>query len=182
MAYTVRIRSADRTIAVEPGQTILEAALGHGIAYPHGCRSGNCGACKSRRYDGEIELAPYSEYALTQAERGGDLILACRAVPWSDADVAWLDADELIVHPQRLLKCRVGALEQATHDIRIVRLEILSGGPFTFSAGQYARVTFGALAPRDYSMANRPDAPGEAGALEFHIRQMSGGTASVYSA
>ncbi len=178
MAYTVRIRSADRTIAVEPGQTILEAALGQGIAYPHGCRSGNCGACKSRRHDGEIELAPYSEYALTQAERDGDLILACRATPWSDAEIAWLDADELIVHPQRLLKCRVAALAQATHDIRVVRLEIVSGGPFTFSAGQYARVTFGALASRDYSMANRP---GELG-IEFHIRQMTGGTASVYTA
>ena len=182
MAYTVRIRSADRTIAVEPGQTILEAALGQGVAYPHGCRSGNCGACKSRRHDGEIELAPYSEYALTPAERDGDLILACRATPWSDAEVAWLDADEMIVHPQRFLKCRVAALEQATHDIRIVRLEILSGGPFTFSAGQYARVTFGALAPRDYSMANRPDVALETGGIEFHIRQMTGGTASVYTA
>lgn len=178
MGFTVRIRQADRAIAVEPGQTILEAALAQGVAYPHGCRSGNCGACKSRRHDGELELAPYSEFALSAAERDGDLILACRAVPWSDAEVAWLDADDLIVHPQRLLKCRVASLEQATHDIRIVRLEILSGGPFTFSAGQFAQVTFGALTARDYSMANRPDEDG----IEFHIRQMRNGTASVYTA
>jgi ferredoxin-NAD(P)+ reductase (naphthalene dioxygenase ferredoxin-specific) len=178
MAFQVRIRQAGDPVAVEPGQTILEAALAQGVAYPHGCRSGNCGACKSRQHAGEIELAPYSDYALTEAERQSGLILACRAVPWSDAEIAWLDSEELIVHPQRRLKCRVSALEQATHDIRIVRLEILSGGPFSFSAGQYAQVRFAGLPARDYSMANRPDQPG----LAFHIRQLGGGTASVYAA
>ena len=177
MAFQVRIRQCDGPLAVEPGQTILAAALAQGVGYPHGCQSGNCGACKSRQYAGEIELAPYSEYALTAAERADGLILACRAMPWSDAEVAWLEADEVVVHPVRQMTCRVTALEQVTHDIRIVRLDILSGGPFSFSAGQYARVTFGGLPARDYSMANRPD---EAG-LEFHIRQLGGGTASVYA-
>jgi len=178
MAFQVRIRQWGEPVAVEPGQTILEAALAQGVAYPHGCRSGNCGACKSRHHDGEIELAPFSDYALTEAERQSGLILACRAMPWSDAEIAWLDTDELVVHPQRQLKCRVSALEQATHDIRIVRLEILSGGPFSFAAGQYAQVKFAGLPARDYSMANRPDQAG----LEFHIRQLGGGTASVYAA
>jgi len=183
MAFQVRIRQAGDPVTVEPGQTILEAALAQGVAYPHGCRSGNCGACKSRQHAGEIELAPYSDYALTDAERQSGLILACRAVPWSDAEIAWLDSEELIVHPQRRLKCRVSALEQATHDIRIVRLEILSGGPFSFSAGQYAQVGFAGLPARDYSMANRPDQPViERSGLEFHIRQLGGGTASVYAA
>jgi CDP-4-dehydro-6-deoxyglucose reductase/ferredoxin-NAD(P)+ reductase (naphthalene dioxygenase ferredoxin-specific) len=178
MPFDVRIRQCDRPITVEPGQTILEAALAQGVAYPHGCRSGNCGACKSRQHGGEIELAPYSEYALTAAERESGLILACRATPWSDAEVAWLDAEDLIINPQRQLTCRVIGLEQATHDIRIVRLEIVSGGPFIFSPGQFAQVSFVGLPARDYSMANRPDQRD----LEFHIRQVGGGTASVYAA
>src|SRR5258708_39416730 len=127
MPFDVRIRQCDDPVAVEPGQTILDAALAQGVAYPHGCRSGNCGACKSRHHAGEIELAPYSDYALTASERASGLILACRAMPWSDAEVAWLDAEDLIINPQRQLTCRVVALEQATHDIRIVRLEILAG-------------------------------------------------------
>jgi CDP-4-dehydro-6-deoxyglucose reductase/ferredoxin-NAD(P)+ reductase (naphthalene dioxygenase ferredoxin-specific) len=178
MAFQVRIRQWPSAVVVEPGQTVLAAALAQGVGYPHGCQSGNCGACKSRQYAGEIELAPHSEYALSAAERADGLILACRAMPWSDAEVAWLEADEVVVHPQRQLKCRVAALEQATHDIRIVRLDIEAGGPFTFSAGQYAQVTFAGLPARDYSMANRPDER----ALEFHIRQLGGGTASVYAA
>jgi CDP-4-dehydro-6-deoxyglucose reductase/ferredoxin-NAD(P)+ reductase (naphthalene dioxygenase ferredoxin-specific) len=177
MSFTVSIRQHGEPIMVEIGQTILEAALAQGVPYPHGCRSGNCGACKSRLETGEIEMAPFSEYALTDAEREEGLVLACRSVPWSDAAVAWLEADEVVVYPTRQLVCRVVGLDDATHDIRRVRLEILSGGPFSFSAGQYAQVGFKGQEPRDYSMANRPDEE----VLEFHIRRVAGGGASAYA-
>ena len=78
----------------------------------------------------------------------------------------------------RPMFCRVIGLDEATRDIRIVRLEIVSGGPFHFAAGQYARVTFGEQRPRDYSMANRPDDP----LLEFHVRRSSTAGASAYVA
>ncbi|HVM82228.1 MAG TPA: 2Fe-2S iron-sulfur cluster-binding protein [Stellaceae bacterium] len=178
MTYRVSIRQHGAAIAVEPGQTILEAALAAGVPYPHGCRSGNCGSCKSSLEGGEVELAAYSDYALSPEERAQGLILACRAMPWSDASVAWLEADEVAIHPQRQLVCRVVALEDMTHDIKGVRLEVVSGGPFTFSAGQYAAVRFSSLAARDYSMASRPDES----LLEFHIRHVSGGAASRYAA
>ena len=176
MSFAVTIRQYARPIAVEPGGTILEAALAQGVPYPHGCRSGNCGSCKSVLESGEVELAPYSEYALTEAERAQGLILACRATPWSDATVAWLDTDEVVAHPIRHLTCRVVGLEDLTHDIRRVRLEIVSGGPFDFSAGQYAAVRVASLPARDFSMANRPDEP----LLEFHVRHMTGGATSRY--
>jgi CDP-4-dehydro-6-deoxyglucose reductase/ferredoxin-NAD(P)+ reductase (naphthalene dioxygenase ferredoxin-specific) len=178
MAFSVAIRGHDGPVTVETGQTILEAALAAGVPYPHGCRSGNCGACKSRLRGGEVEMAPYSEFALGAAEAAQGLVLACRAVPWSDAEIEWLDPGETVAHPLRRLTCRVVALDDATHDIKRVRLEIVAGGPFTFSAGQYAAVTFEGQAPRDYSMANRPD---EA-VLEFHIRRMGAGGASRYAA
>jgi CDP-4-dehydro-6-deoxyglucose reductase/ferredoxin-NAD(P)+ reductase (naphthalene dioxygenase ferredoxin-specific) len=170
MTAEVVIRQWPEPIAVEPGATILETALAAGVPYPHGCRSGNCGACKSRLFRGEVEMTPHSEYALTDEERAQGLILACRATAWDDAEVAWLDVDEIVIHPRRQLKCRVLARDTATHDIALIRLEVLAGGPFTFSAGQYAAVTFDSLAPRDYSMASRPD---EA-VLEFHIRRLAG--------
>ncbi|HEX7967661.1 MAG TPA: 2Fe-2S iron-sulfur cluster-binding protein [Stellaceae bacterium] len=178
MGFVVCIRQHPDPIMVEAGDTILETALAQGVPYPHGCRSGNCGACKSRLECGEVELSPYSPFALSDAERADGLILACRAVPWSDAAVTWLEVDDVVLHPQRRLVCRVVGLQQATHDIRRVRLEIQSGGPFTFSAGQYASLRFADVPPRDYSMANRPEEP----MLEFHIRRMGGGSASAYVA
>ncbi|HUI18224.1 MAG TPA: 2Fe-2S iron-sulfur cluster-binding protein [Alphaproteobacteria bacterium] len=178
MTFTLRIRQEDSTIAVGTGETILAAALAAGVAYPHGCQAGNCGACKSRLHRGTVEMMPYSSYALSAGEKAAGLILACRALPCSDVEVAWLEGDESAIHPWRRLDCRVVALDQLTHDIKRVRLEVLAGGPFVFSAGQYARVAFRGQPARDYSMANGPT---EA-TLEFHIRALADGRSSHYVA
>jgi CDP-4-dehydro-6-deoxyglucose reductase/ferredoxin-NAD(P)+ reductase (naphthalene dioxygenase ferredoxin-specific) len=178
MSFRVTVSQFKEPFTAEMGQTVLEAALARDLAYPHGCRSGNCGACKSELLAGEVEMSPYSEYALTDAEKAGGLILACRAVPWSDCTVKFLDFDDTVAHPLRHLVCRVSAVDNLTHDIKRVRLNILEGGPYDFSAGQYARVEFPGLPPRDYSMANRPGEPG----LEFHIRLVAGGAVTPYVA
>jgi len=177
MGFAVNVRQFDDPLDVEMGATILQTALDAGLQYPHGCQSGNCGACKSRLYCGEVEMSPYSEYALTAAEKQSGLILACRSVPWSDCEVAWLEQDEVVAHPLRTLTCAVREIERMTHDIVRVRLSIEAGGPFDFTAGQFAQVSFTGLPPRDYSMANRP---GDA-LLEFHIRQIPGGAVSAYA-
>ena len=98
-------------IDVPAGRTILETALSEGIDYPHGCRSGNCGGCKSHLISGEVEMSPYSPFALTEEERGRDLILACRSVPWSDCTVQPVEADEEAVHASRRLDCRVAGID-----------------------------------------------------------------------
>jgi NAD(P)H-flavin reductase/ferredoxin len=178
MSFKVRIAQADRTIEVPTGDTILGAALDAGVGYPFGCQSGNCGACKSHLVTGEVTMEGYSEFALSDEEKARGLILACRSVPWADCEVAWLDEDDLIVHPRRVLACKVVGLDDATHDIKRVRLAIESGGPFDFSAGQFASVTFEGCPPRDYSMANVPGDP----VLEFHVRRTQGGATSAHVA
>jgi ferredoxin-NAD(P)+ reductase (naphthalene dioxygenase ferredoxin-specific) len=176
MSFKVRIASADRTIDVPARTTILDAALDAGISFPFGCQSGNCGACKSLLVTGEVAMKGYSEFALSDEEKARGLILACRAVPRAACEVAWLEEDDLIVHPRRLLACKVVSLDDATHDIKRIRLEIVSGGPFDFSAGQFASVTFESCPPRDYSMANVPGDP----ILEFHVRRTAGGATSAH--
>jgi CDP-4-dehydro-6-deoxyglucose reductase/ferredoxin-NAD(P)+ reductase (naphthalene dioxygenase ferredoxin-specific) len=69
------------------------------------------------------------------------------------------------------LTCRVVEIADPRHDLRIVGLDVVDGGPFAFRPGQYASVTFGELPPRDYSMANRS----EEARLEFHIGHDGGG-------
>jgi CDP-4-dehydro-6-deoxyglucose reductase/ferredoxin-NAD(P)+ reductase (naphthalene dioxygenase ferredoxin-specific) len=184
VSFNIRIKGRSEAVVAEMGETILAAALRAGVPYPCGCRSGNCGACKSTLLAGEIEMSPYSDYALSKAERGAGLVLACRAVPWSDCEVAWLEAEDVAAHPVRHLDCEVTRIEQATHDIRILRMAIRTGGPFDFSAGQYASVIFGSqqgegrLPPRDFSMANRPSES----ELEFHVRLVPGGAVTPYVA
>lgn len=178
MSFRVTVSQFRQPFAVEMGGTILDAALARDLPYPHGCRSGNCGACKSELLSGEVEMSPYSEYALTAAERDSGLILACRAVPRSDCAVKYLEFDDTVAHPLRHLVCGVTAVDELTHDIRRVRMQILDGGPYDFSAGQYARVEFPGQPARDYSMANRPD---EA-TIEFHIRLVPEGAVTPFVA
>lgn len=174
LSRKVRIHQAHRTIQVPPTRTVLEAALEQGVDYPHGCRSGRCGTCKSRLIDGTVDLLEHSRFALSDAEKAAGLILACRALPQDDLAVAWLgDEEEQPHHPVRQIAARVTEVRDVTHDIRIIRVA-LAGEPLAFSAGQYARVTVPGSPSRDYSMANQP---GEA-ELEFHIRHVPGGVTS----
>jgi CDP-4-dehydro-6-deoxyglucose reductase/ferredoxin-NAD(P)+ reductase (naphthalene dioxygenase ferredoxin-specific) len=178
MSFTVTLAGRNESFPVEMGTPILDGALAAGVAYPYSCRAGNCSSCKSQLIDGEIEMMDYSEFALGASERAEGIILACRAVPWSDCTVEVLDAEELVLHPQRQLACTVRAIERATHDIVILRLGIAGGGPMEYEPGQYARITFPGLPPRDFSMAT-PHRPDE---LEFHLRCVPGGVVSGYVA
>lgn len=179
MTETVKIAQWPTPIDVDEDQTILEAALEQAVPYPHGCRSGNCGACKSRLYEGEVEMEPYSDFALTGEERADGFILACRAHPLGPVALAWAqDEAEMVAHPLRRFDGRVVAVEAMTHDIRRVRIAPPEGRRLDFSAGQYATLTFGGLPPRDFSMANQPDEP----TLEFHVRAMEGGAVSRHVA
>ncbi|MGB3431350.1 2Fe-2S iron-sulfur cluster-binding protein [Achromobacter sp.] len=174
---TVDIRQARARLPLLDGQTILEAALQHGVAYPHGCRSGRCGSCKSRLIEGEAEMLPHSRYALTEEEKARGFILACRAVPKTDVAVAWLGADDVAAAaPIQHLQGIVVSMDELTHDIRRVRIRPDGTDALAFAAGQYADITFGQSPPRSYSMANRP---GDS-ELEFHIRRVQGGITSGY--
>ncbi len=172
----VEIRQARTSIDVADDQTILDAALSHGVPYPHGCRSGRCGSCKSRLIEGKVELLPHSRFALTPEERADGLILACRAVPISPvAAVAWLGSDDDdALEPSRQIDGVVVSVKALTHDIKRVRVAPMDGAPMLFTAGQYAQFSVGDRPSRSYSMANRH---GE-DFVEFHVRRVPGGAMS----
>jgi len=178
MNFTVTIKGHDTPVTVEMGRTILDAGVEQGAPFPYSCRSGNCGTCKCRLVSGEVEMSPYSEFALTEAEQEQGLILACRAVPWEDCEIELLEEGDIAVHPMRDLVCTVVSVSELTHDIREVRLRIARGGPFTFSPGQYASVRFGDLPARDFSMASQPDEED----VVFYIRLVGNGRVSRYIA
>ncbi len=164
-------------LVAEDGETILAALKRHGLPAAYSCEAGNCGTCKIEYLGGDIFELDRSEYALSAELRARNVVLACRTQVWGDVAVRRIDADELVEHPSRLLTTRVVALDAPTHDVRRLQLAIVAGGPFDFSAGQYARLEFARGIARDYSMAN---APGE-GLLEFHVR-LAGGAGSRFVA
>ena len=165
-------------VPVEAGDTILASLLRAGVPFPFSCQAGNCGTCKCELVSGDVLELEHSEHALAPEERAKGIVLACRTQVWDDTVVRRIDAEELVLHPSRVMRCRVLALEDLTHDIKGLRLAIEAGGPFIFSAGQYAQLEFAPGLSRHYSMANTP----QEAELAFHIRHMPGGRTSAYVA
>lgn len=69
------------------------------------------------------------------------------------------------------LCCRVVAVEQATHDIRIIALAPEGDARLAYAPGQYVRVAFAGQPERDFSLASRPSDAW----LRLHIRNMQSG-------
>jgi CDP-4-dehydro-6-deoxyglucose reductase/ferredoxin-NAD(P)+ reductase (naphthalene dioxygenase ferredoxin-specific) len=174
---SIKIQQWNTPLQARKG-TILDIALNQGVPYPHSCRSGECGNCKTRLLSGEVTHDSHSDQALSAAEREQGLILACRAQPQNDIEIAWQsDVDISACAPIRKLKASVIAREQPSPDVTRLRLQV-AGEPLAFAAGQYARLFVGKLPARSYSMANSPDDS----VLEFHVRQVPDGLVSGYIA
>lgn len=145
-------------------QRILEAALDAGVPFPHGCGSGECGSCKCELLDGEVTSDRHSPDALSAEEAARGLILACRARPVGDVSVRWLSDSAPL--PMLKLDARVARLEPLAHDVVRLVVALPDGAAFPFRAGQYAKLRFGRLPARSFSMANAPGGR----TLEFHVR------------
>ena len=79
MSHTVRLEPVGVEFEVEDGETVLNAAFRQGIALPHGCKEGQCSACKCILLEGEVDLLKYSTFALNDMERESGHILLCRS-------------------------------------------------------------------------------------------------------
>ena len=80
------------------------------------------------------------------------------------------------MHEVRDIKCQVEALDQLTHDTRLIRLSVTYGAPLEFSAGHYAQVVYANNVEKYYSIASLP---GDT-SIEFHIRRSGDGGSSSH--
>ncbi|WP_420349157.1 2Fe-2S iron-sulfur cluster-binding protein [Pelagibius sp.] len=162
-------------LPVETGRaTLLDAALSSGAPFPHGCRTGECGACKSLLLSGEVTMAHYDREILTDAERNAGFILACRARPQSDVHISWMGGSAEVQLPIRRMSAQVTNIERVSPTV--CRLYVWPEEPLEFAAGQFVRLRFAGLPARAYSMANTPGDE----ALEFHVRVIPGGAVSEH--
>lgn len=85
MSFNIDILPDGRTFTVEPGETLLKAALRQGIDLPNGCRGGHCGACKVKLKSGFIHYPSGMIEALHGQPSG--TCLTCQAVAHSDLTI-----------------------------------------------------------------------------------------------
>jgi propane monooxygenase reductase component len=170
--HIARLEPVGIEMEVDEDETILDAAFRQGIMLMHGCKEGQCSACKSFILDGEVDLDRYSTFALPDFEEAEGWTLLCRAHPYSDLEIELINYDEEIIHggvPPRTVATTVEAVEPLTSDIW--RLRLKPSEPLEYKPGQYVDITIpGTDEHRSFSMAGtEPDA------LEFMIKRYDGG-------
>jgi propane monooxygenase reductase subunit len=174
--HTVKFEPVDLEIEVSEDETVLEGAFRQGIMLAHGCKEGQCSACKSFLIAGEVDLERYSTFALADYEEEEGYTLLCRAHAFSDLEVELLHYDEEMLtsgNPIRALRTKVDSIEPLTHDIYKLCLALEGEEPLQFHAGQYVDVQIpGTDSTRAFSMSNTPSV---ADRLEFMIKIYPGG-------
>jgi propane monooxygenase reductase subunit len=175
--HKVRFQPVGIEIEVNEDETVLNAAFRQGVSLTHGCREGQCSACKSFLLDGDIEMEKYSTFALPEYESEEGYVLLCRSHAYSDLEVELINYDEDILRlgiPIVTLQTIVEEIEPLTHDIKRLVLRFAEPGQrMLFTAGQYADIRIpGSEEHRAYSMANTPRTNDH---LEFIIKVFPGG-------
>lgn len=162
----------DQPVAVQPRETLLQAALRSGVDFPYSCRVGACGTCKCRLVDGQVKELTETGYLLSAEEIDRGYILACQSVPLSDVQI------EVDAAPQPQRKTVSGLVvgqEKLSHDITRLTLQLDEELPY--QAGQYALLSIDGLdgVVRSYSFATPARSDHR---VSFFIRKTPGGKLS----
>lgn len=177
MSHNVRLEPVGIDMDVEEDETVLQAAFRQGIMLMHGCKEGQCSACKSVLLDGDAEHDDYSTFALSDMEKEEGSVLLCRLYAHSDLEIELLNFDEDTLTswiPAKTFEARIAGITELTHDIRQLDLEL--DDTFEFRAGQYVDISIpGTGITRSYSMASAPSADR---ILSFIIKIYPGGAFS----
>ncbi|KFG93416.1 monooxygenase [Burkholderia paludis] len=169
----LRILPQDVTVEVGQGQTLLEAALAGGIAYPHDCTVGTCASCKTRLKQGRVREATPFGYTLSKQELDAGYVLACQAFPRDELTVVEIEAVSADLLPAEKFVATIVATDALTHDI--LKVTVQTDRAVNYAAGQYANLTKAdGERARSYSFASAPQRKGRT-TLEFYIRKVPGG-------
>jgi ferredoxin-NAD(P)+ reductase (naphthalene dioxygenase ferredoxin-specific) len=173
-AMDLLVQPLNRVIRFEPGANLLQSLQAAQVPMSYSCMAGRCGTCRCRVIDGEVmEGAGEQRRPLDGSD---SYVLACQTYLTEPCTIEIPEPDEVVVHPARIVKATVAAIEDLTHDIK--RLVLRPAKPVEFSPGQYVQLQFTPEHARPYSMAGLA---GD-GLFEFHVRRVADGRVTGYIA
>lgn len=172
---------SEEVFDIRRNDLLLKAALEQGIDYPHNCRVGVCGQCKTRLLSGRV--SPMVDLALSplkNEEIEAGYVLACQAkVRGSLVVEAKLGHHALL--PVKTVSSRVVRWQRLPGDVIDLRLAL--DEPVHFNAGQYCTIAeSGSFTRRSYSYYDVPPRDGGAPANEvgFLVKKLPGGRFSEW--
>ncbi len=166
------IKPSNNEFIVNDNETILDAGIRNKLNLPHGCKDGDCGACKCKILSGNVKLATYRANILSDVEIHEGYTLLCRAYALNDIE---LEIPNLLNNLSiRVLPSKVSLIERISDTI-ILKLKLPSQLDFKFHAGQYIEIILKDK-NRSYSIANAYGT----NEIELHIKYYSGGVFSEF--
>jgi CDP-4-dehydro-6-deoxyglucose reductase len=177
MTAKVQVLPSGHEFMVEPGESLLDAALRAGLSLRYSCNSGSCGDCRARRVSGELGEVLHHDYVLSERERADGQFLLCRASAATDLVLEVTEARGVADVPHQQLSTQVSRLARLNDDVMDVHVRTPRSKTLWFLAGQHVRLTLGGLAPRSKSIAS---CPCNGQVLQFHVRRVPNDPFSEY--
>lgn len=177
MGFTIAVQPSGHTFQAETGESVLDAALRHGLMLRYGCRDGACGACRGKVLSGTVDHGRADPYALSEADRQAGFTLFCCAMPREDLTIEAREIHSSREIPVKTFPARVEKMTLAAPDVMIVELKLPSKERLQFLAGQYIEVLLKDGRQRAFSLAN---APHDDARLQLHIRRVPDGQFTGY--
>lgn len=168
----VSLSKSDCSFSADPEMSVLDAALKAGLNLPHSCKGGNCGACRTRLLQGEINYPNGPPLGLSEAEVREGFVLLCQARACSDLTIENIEVttpDDAVI---KRLPARIERIERLSHDVLGVYLRLPAAEPFHFEPGQYIDIMLSGGRRRSFSIASPPH---DSRLLELHVRRVTGG-------
>jgi CDP-4-dehydro-6-deoxyglucose reductase len=172
MSFQIRNETSGNTFEANEDESVLDAAMRHGIVLPYSCHNGSCATCKGRIVSGRVDYGDYDAAALSESEREQGLALFCQARPLSDLVIHAQELGAVAHIPVRTLPARVVKMRKLAHDVMELSLRLPANQRLQFLAGQYIDILLRGNEHRSFSLAN---APAEDELLQLHIRHVPGG-------
>ncbi len=183
--HTIRIEPIGLEIEADEDEVVLEEAFRQGVMLMHGCKEGQCSACKAFLLEGDAEMEKYSTFALPESESDEGYVLLCRTHAYSDLEIELENFDEHMLEsgvPIQTAEAMVSEISMLTHDIRRLVLKMIDPPEFSWITGQYVEMTIpGTDETRSYSLSNVGTSVPAASddVLEFMIKLYEGGKMST---
>ena len=176
MNWKVRVMPGGPEFTVRAGESVLDAALRHGVTLPYGCRNGTCGSCKGKVVSGRVEYGDTIPVALAEEERKCGMALFCQARPVNDLSIK-IEATLVGDLPVKKFPARVEKKELLAPDVVRLYLKLPATVRLQFLAGQYIDFLLPDGRRRSFSLAN---APHDDEFIELHLRHVEKGEFTEY--
>jgi len=139
--HEIVLSPSGHTFTVEPGETILEAALRSGYAVNYHCANGTCGDCRARIVEGVVAEHLPHDYVFKGEDRNQPMLLMCRSIPGSDLTIEVGEANSVEDIPHQERATQVMHRVFFNDDVAELQLRTPRSQTLRFLAGQQVKLS-----------------------------------------